>query len=44
MKNACETVVVQDAWKKNQNLTVHGLLFGLKDGLLRHFGITISNN
>jgi len=41
--NVCETTVVQDAWARSQNLTVHGWIYGLKDGLLRDMGLTVNN-
>lgn len=40
--NVCQTIVVQDAWKRGQRLTVHGWVYGLKDGLIRDLGINIS--
>ena len=33
--NVCSTTMVQDAWARNQDVTVHGWIYGLKDGLLR---------
>ena len=33
--NVCSTTIVQDAWTRNQELTVHGWIYGLRDGLLR---------
>jgi carbonic anhydrase len=33
--NLCSTTIVQDAWTRGQKLTVHGWIYGLKDGLLR---------
>lgn len=41
--NASESTVVQDAWNRGQELTIHGLIYGLKDGLLRDLDITLSN-
>jgi carbonic anhydrase len=38
----CQTIVVQDAWKRGQPLTVHGWVYGLKDGLIRDLGINVS--
>jgi carbonic anhydrase len=35
---------VQDAWKREQPLTVHGWVYGLKDGLVRDLDISIGNN
>jgi len=39
--NLCQTVVVQDAWRRGQPLTVHGWVYGLKDGLMRDLGLTV---
>ena len=33
--NVCSTTIVQDAWKRGQELTIHGWIYGLRDGLLR---------
>ena len=35
------TPVVKDAWARNQDLTIHGWIYGLKDGLMHDLGITI---
>jgi len=32
--NVCMTTVVGDAWARGQELRVHGIVYGLKDGLL----------
>jgi carbonic anhydrase len=37
----CHTPVVQDAWLRKQKLTIHGWVYGLKDGLVHDLGITI---
>ena len=34
--NVCKTSIVRDAWDRGQVLTVHGLIYGLKDGHLRN--------
>ncbi len=33
--NICKTTVVRDAWEHGQDLTVHGWIYGMSDGLLR---------
>ena len=33
--NLCSTTIVQDAWTRGQDLTVHGWIYGLRDGRLR---------
>lgn len=39
--NVCQSVVVQDAWRRGQPLTVHGWIYGLKDGLMRDLGLNV---
>lgn len=40
--NVCETTVVQDAWDRGQELTVHGWIYSLHDGRLRDLGMCAS--
>jgi carbonic anhydrase len=40
--NVAQTMVVQDAWRRGQKLTVHAWVYGLKDGLVRDLGLTVS--
>ena len=40
--NVCQTTIVQDAWEKKQELTIHGWVYGLQDGLLRDLGMSVS--
>ncbi len=35
------TPVVKDAWARGQDLTIHGWIYGLKDGLMHDLGITV---
>ena len=41
--NVCQTTIARDAWQRGQDLTVHGWIYGLKDGLLRDLNMTISS-
>jgi len=41
--NVSQTTVVLDAWKRGQDLTVHGWVYGIEDGLLRDLGISIAS-
>jgi carbonic anhydrase len=41
--NVSQTTIVEDAWARGQALTVHGLVYGLEDGLLRDLGVSISS-
>ena len=38
--NVSQTTIVEDAWACGQELTVHGLVYGLEDGLLRDLGVS----
>jgi len=42
--NVCQTTIVRDAWDRGQRLDVHGWAYGLKDGLLRDLGTTVSGS
>lgn len=41
--NVCQTTVVQDAWDRGQELSVHGFVYGLKDGFLHNLNVSISS-
>jgi carbonic anhydrase len=41
--NVCETTIVRDAWERGQSLTIHGWIYGLRDGLLRDLGFEVSS-
>jgi carbonic anhydrase len=34
--NVAQTTIVQDAWSRGQEVAVHGLVYGLHDGILRN--------
>lgn len=42
VSNVCQTTIVRDAWHRGQSLTVHSWIYGLKDGLLRNLGMSIT--
>jgi carbonic anhydrase len=39
--NVCETTIVQDAWLRGQELTVHGLVYALQDGIIRDLNVSV---
>jgi carbonic anhydrase len=41
--NTARSTVVQDAWDRQQPLTIHGCVYGLHDGLLRDLEATVAN-
>ncbi|MGJ7512539.1 carbonate dehydratase [Variovorax sp. GT1P44] len=40
--NVAETTVIQDAWSRGQDVTLHGWVYGISDGLLKDLGMTIT--
>jgi carbonic anhydrase len=42
--NVCQTTIVLEAWERGQELTIHGWIYGLRDGLLRDLNVTITNS
>jgi carbonic anhydrase len=42
--NVCATTIVQDAWARGQELTVHGWIYGLRDGRLRDLKVSAGNS
>ena len=40
--NVCQTTIVRDAWDRNQPLTIHGWIYGPKDGLVRDLRTSVS--
>jgi carbonic anhydrase len=41
--NVCHTTISQAAWQRGQELTVHGWIYGVENGLLRDLNVTISS-
>jgi carbonic anhydrase len=42
VNNVCRTSIVQDAWRRGQELAVHGWIYGLEDGRLRDLKMCVS--
>jgi carbonic anhydrase len=41
--NVCQTTILQDAWSRGQDISVHGWIYDLNDGLLRDLKIGASD-
>jgi carbonic anhydrase len=39
--NVAQTTILQDAWERDQAVTIHGWIYGLEDGLLRDLGVSV---
>ncbi len=44
VQNVANTTIVREAWERGQELTVHGWIYGIKDGLLRDLKVSNSGN
>jgi carbonic anhydrase len=42
--NVCQTTIVQGAWERGQELTIHGWVYGIRDGLLQDLGVAVSGS
>jgi carbonic anhydrase len=43
VSNVCQTTIVRDAWDRGQQLMVHSWIYGIKDGIMRNLGMSISS-
>lgn len=41
--NLCSTTVVQDAWLRGQELTIHGWVYGVHNGLLHDLNLSVES-
>lgn len=41
--NVCKTTVVRDAWARGQELTIHAVIYGMTDGLLRNLNMSCTS-
>jgi len=41
--NVCHTTIVQNAWKHGQQLTIHGWVYSLADGIIRDLNVQVSS-
>src|SRR5205085_9127782 len=40
--NVCQTTIVREAWERGQELTIHGWVYGIGDGLLRDLNVSVA--
>ncbi|MCC7191374.1 MAG: carbonate dehydratase [Phycisphaeraceae bacterium] len=40
--NVCQTTIAREAWERGQNLSVHGWVYGVSNGLLRDLSVTVT--
>lgn len=39
VNNVCESAVVRNAWRKGADLTVHGWIYGIENGILKNLNV-----
>jgi carbonic anhydrase len=42
--NVAQSTVLQDAWLRGQNVSLHGWVYGIHDGLLQDMHVTVTGN
>jgi carbonic anhydrase len=43
VSNVCRSSIIEDAWARGQEVTVHGWIYAIRDGLLRDLNITVAS-
>ena len=43
VKNVCNTTIVQNAWRDGAELTIHGWIFNIGNGVLKSLGPCVSS-
>ncbi len=41
--NVCQTTIAQDAWDRGQELSIHGWIYGIQDGIIRDLKMSVSS-
>ena len=44
VSNVSHTTIVQNAWQRGQDLSVHGWIYGIKDGLIKDLDTTLTGS
>jgi carbonic anhydrase len=42
VKNVCNTTIVQDAWERGAELSVHGWIYNIENGILKDMGTCVT--
>jgi carbonic anhydrase len=44
VQNLCQTTIMEDAWARGQQVSVHGWVYSLLDGRVRELGMDVSGS
>jgi len=44
VRNLCRSAMLRNAWQSGQKLCVHGLIYGLEDGILHDLNVTVNRD
>jgi len=44
VSNVCNTSILRNAWRNKQDVTVHGLVYNLHDGILKDLNVSVNSN
>jgi len=44
VKNVCHTTIVKEAWRRGSDLTVHGWIYDIKNGILKDLDTRVDSN
>lgn len=44
VQNVANTTTVQDAWRRGQELSIHGWVYDIRDGLIQDLGVSVSGS
>ncbi len=42
--NVSQTTIVQDAWQRGQDLSIHGVIYSIENGILKDLKVSVSGN
>ena len=42
--NVCNTTILRNSWKKKQEITVHGFVYNIHDGILKDLKVSVTGN
>lgn len=44
VRNVARTTIVEDAWDREQNLSIHGFIYSIEDGILKNLNVSLNKD